>query len=86
MYHHPSAVAVGQPVNIVQNTSLATSSTAERSRTTSPMTPVTGPAASTTTSNLRAMCRWSWSEERARAPRTALWDRVGWVGLGWSAA
>eukprot|EP00966_Prymnesium_polylepis_P225262 5210489-Prymnesium_polylepis.1 len=28
-----------------------------------------------------------WScEERACAPRTALWGRVGWAGLGWSAA
>ena len=27
-----------------------------------------------------ATCRWS-CEERARAPRTALWGRVGWMGL-----
>eukprot|EP00966_Prymnesium_polylepis_P213270 4939323-Prymnesium_polylepis.1 len=25
-------------------------------------------------------------EERARAPRTAVWGRVGRAGLGWSAA
>eukprot|EP00966_Prymnesium_polylepis_P102342 2370902-Prymnesium_polylepis.1 len=33
----------------------------------------------------RATCRWS-CEERARAPRAALWGRVGWMGLVWSAA
>eukprot|EP00966_Prymnesium_polylepis_P176144 4077315-Prymnesium_polylepis.1 len=47
-------------------TSPSTSSTAERSCTTSPMTPATGPAVSTTTSNVQG-------EERTRAPRTAVW-------------
>eukprot|EP00966_Prymnesium_polylepis_P035438 822952-Prymnesium_polylepis.1 len=47
-------VAGGKPVSIVQNSSsdlLDGGATAERSRTTSPVTPATGPAVSTTTSN-----------------------------------
>eukprot|EP00966_Prymnesium_polylepis_P059833 1387859-Prymnesium_polylepis.1 len=43
-------VAGGQQTNIVKNVSVA-ASTAERCRTISPMTPATGVASSTTTSN-----------------------------------
>eukprot|EP00966_Prymnesium_polylepis_P065015 1508625-Prymnesium_polylepis.1 len=79
-------VADAKPVNIMQKsrTPPTTSLTAERSCTTPLVTPASR-RPGRQSRRRRAMCRWS-CEERARAPRTALWGRVGWVGLGVSAA
>ena len=64
--------------NIAEST---TSSTAERSRTTSLVTPATEPAASTTTSIVQLELRGA----HLRSSH-AMWGWVGRAGQGWSAA